>query len=449
MRAGTSRARMRVIESADPTPRQLMASLSSARYPLFGGAMGGGKTSWLCNCGVTLSCGIPGNRGYMCRHELHSFKRSTLLELQKWLDPELLAMHNRSEGLMRFKNGSEIFYGGLGDEEKAIERLKSMELGWFAIDQVEETTEKHFLLLCTRLRLNIPGIVYKGLCTANPTDNWVKKRWIDPSPSLPDHEFIPAFIKDNPYNPADYEEKQREVLPPDLVQPWIEGDWNAVSCCNALFPFARVRLAMERQIEASKEVTDIGVDVAWDGDDETVTALKQEAVSKQGKGQGARFRIVRVIKGQDTMQTADDTMELMRIHKKADVKIDVIGYGAGVYDRVKRKLKELRSKWNYTGRLLKYKASEKAKSPERYRNRRAEDMFTFARNLNIYDIPQDNKLGNEMSIRYRVLSADGLQKVESKEEFKKRMKISTDRLDAIIMADAKVKESRKGKVFRW
>jgi len=116
---------------------------------------------------------------------------------------------------------------------------------------------------------------------------------------------------------------------------------------------------------------------------------------------------------------------------------------------VKRELKNLRGKWNYTGRLLKYKASEKAKSSERYRNRRAEDMFAFAKKLSSCDIPQDTKLGNEMSIRYRTLSADGLQKVEPKEEFKKRMKISTDRLDAIVMADAKVKEGRKGRVFRW
>lgn len=442
-----------VIESADPTPRQMKASLSPARYILFGGAMRGGKTSWLCNCAVTLSCGVPGNRGYLCRHELHSFKRSTLIELQKWLDPRLLAFHNKADGVMRFKNGSELYYGGLGDEEKAIERLKSMELGWFGIDQCEETTERHFLLLCTRLSLNIPGVEFKGLCTANPTDNWVKKRWIDPSPPLDEHEFIPAFIKDNPYNPPDYEDEQRKLLPPDLFQAWIDGDWNIISACNALFPFAQVRLAMERELKPLKEVTDVGVDVAWDGDDETVTALKQEATGADGKGKpaikGAKFRIVKVIRGQDTMQTADDTIELMRIHKKADVKIDVIGYGAGVYDRVKRELKNLRGKWNYTGRLLKYKASEKAKSSERYRNRRAEDMFAFAKNLSLYDIPQDTKLGNEMSIRYRTLSADGLQKVEPKEEFKKRMKMSTDRLDAIVMADAKVKEGRKGRVFRW
>ena len=274
----------RTISSADPTPRQLEASLSPARYILYGGAMGGAKTAWLCNCGVTLSAGVPGNRGYMCRHELHEFKRSTLLELHKWLDPALLLFHNKSDHLFKFKNGSELFYGGLGDDDRAIERLKSMELGWFAVDQVEETTEKHFLMLATRLRLNIPGIVFKGLCTANPAANWIKHRWIDPSPPLVDHAFIQALLGDNPHNPEDYEEKMREILPADLVQAWIDGDWNVISECNVLFPYARITLAMNRELKVESAVTDIGVDVAREGDDETVIVIKQKAKSQLESG---------------------------------------------------------------------------------------------------------------------------------------------------------------------
>jgi len=443
----------RTISSADPTPRQIEASLSLARYVLYGGAMGGAKTAWLCNCGIALSVGIPGNRGYMARHELHEFKLSTLLELEKWLDPALLLPgnkgHNKSDRVFKFKNGSEIFYGGLGDDERAIERLKSMELGWFAIDQVEETTEKHFLMLCTRLRLNIPGIVFKGLCTANPAANWIKHRWIDPSPPLMNHDFIQALIGDNPHNPEDYEERMREILPADLVQAWIDGDWNIVAECNVLFPYARVTLAMNRELRAESQVTDIGVDVAREGDDETVIVTKQKALSKLSTGevQGAKFRIMKTIIGQDTMLTADDTMELMQIHKRANVKIDTIGYGAGVYDRIKQQLKSLRSK-GFTGLLLEYKGSNKAQDPGRYRNRRAEDMFLFSKKLPYVDIPQDQKLRNEMSIRYRLLSADGLFRIESKEEFKKRMKMSTDRLDAIVIADAACKEKRRGRVFK-
>jgi len=447
------RTEERTISSADPTPRQIEASLSAARYILYGGAMGGAKTAWLCNCAIALSAGIPGNRGYMARHELHEFKLSTLLELEKWLDPGLLLPHNKghnkSDRVFKFKNGSEIFYGGLGDDERAIERLKSMELGWFAIDQVEETTEKHFLMLCTRLRLNIAGIVFKGLCTANPAANWIKHRWIDPTPPLMNHAFIQALIGDNPHNPEDYEERMREILPADLVQAWIDGDWNIVAECNVLFPYARVTLAMNRELRAESQVTDIGVDVAREGDDETIIALKQKALSKLESGdvQGAKFIIVKKIIGQDTMQTADDTMELMLIHKRANVKIDTIGYGAGVYDRIKQQLKDLRSE-GWTGLLMEYKGSHKAQSPERFKNRRAEDMFLFSKKLPYVDLPQDQKLRNEMSIRYRLLSADGLFRIESKEEFKKRMKMSTDRLDAIVIADAKCKAKRRGRVFK-
>ena len=50
-------------------------------YKLYGGAMGGGKSYALCAEGIALSYDYPANRGYLCRHELVSFKKTTLLTL--------------------------------------------------------------------------------------------------------------------------------------------------------------------------------------------------------------------------------------------------------------------------------------------------------------------------------------------------------------------------------
>lgn len=58
-------------------------------------------------------------------------------------------------------------YGGLGGRPERHRPLKSMNLGWFAIDQAEETSEAHFfrwLHVCV-LIYRISDI--KGL-TANP-----------------------------------------------------------------------------------------------------------------------------------------------------------------------------------------------------------------------------------------------------------------------------------------
>lgn len=425
------------IESYVPTPRQLEAHLSPEIYILYGGAMRGGKTAWLCNSGIQLSMKFPGNRGFLCRHEGAELRRSTMEELDKWLDPTLILNHNRSYQVIEFINGSKIFYGGLGDDQKAIDRLKSMELGWFGIDQVEETTRTHFLLLCTRLSLNLPGIVHKGLCTANPTQNWVKGEWIDQV--LADHAFIPAFPEDNPYNPPGYLESMKKILPEELLRAWMKGDWDAVSEENVVFPFADVQDAMLRKSKMEDyPVSAIGVDVATEGDDESLAYFK--------RGNKYTFKVFKHRHEKiDTEDLADKVILLMTIHKQADVKVDALGLGAGVCDKIKRKMPDLRAA-GYTGEFYEYKASHSA-TDRRFKNKRAQDHWLLRDDLKEIDIPQDPILRSQMTIRYRVLSSDGLLRIESKEEFKKRVRMSPDRLDALIMAHARMRKARKGRVL--
>ena len=122
-----------------PTSKQIEAHTAVERFILYGGAVGGGKSAWLVNEGIKLSLNYPGNVGYLCRHELTSFRRTTLMTLERFLSPDIIAQHHQTESYFRFINGSLIYYGGLGDDEKGLDRLKSMDLGWFGIDQAEES----------------------------------------------------------------------------------------------------------------------------------------------------------------------------------------------------------------------------------------------------------------------------------------------------------------------
>ena len=99
-----------------PTDKQIIAHTVSERFVLFGGAVGGGKSYWLCREAIELSLECSGNVGYLCRHELSSFMRTTMLTMERLLPNEIVAQHHQTENYFRLVNGSLIFYGGLGDD---------------------------------------------------------------------------------------------------------------------------------------------------------------------------------------------------------------------------------------------------------------------------------------------------------------------------------------------
>jgi hypothetical protein len=228
-----------------PHPRQILAHTAKERYVLYGGAFGGGKTVWLVNEAIQLSLDFPGNYGYLCRNELPAFRRSVLIELEKYIYP-IVEQHHQTENYFRLKNGSRIYYGGLGDDRAGLARLSSMTLGWFGIDQVEETTETHFNMLAGRLRLMLPNIRYKALLTCNPAPGWVKQRFVEQK--LEDHVFIQAIPKDNPFLPPDYESGLRKIYPPEWVKAMLEGSWDALEGGNFLFRYSDLRKAVNREV---------------------------------------------------------------------------------------------------------------------------------------------------------------------------------------------------------
>ena len=238
-----------------PFAQQRLAHTADERYVLYGGAFGGGKTIWLVNEVIQLSLDFPGNVGYLSRHELPSFRRSVLIELERYIHPAILLQHHQTENYFKINTSSYtrqdtppsyIYYGGLGDDKAGLSRLTSMTLGWFGIDQADETSEAHFNMLAGRLRLKLPNILYKGLLTCNPSPGWLKQKFIEQK--LNDHIFIQSLPKDNPFLPVDYESGLRKIYPPEWVKAMLEGDWNALEGGNFLFPYAQIRLAVNREL---------------------------------------------------------------------------------------------------------------------------------------------------------------------------------------------------------
>jgi len=385
--------------------------------------MGGGKSVWGVNEGIQLSLDYPGNRGYICRHESVTFKKTTYLKLLEWLPEELIRQHHKQDQYIILKNGSRIDYGGLrgSQADKPLEKLKSMELGWFFVDEASETELQYFNLMCSRLRPRDGwpppdmDVIYKGLLASNPEQGWLKSTFIDKT--APDQVFIQALPTDNPYLPPNYIPDLRRRYPPEWVKRYLEGDWEITGSDNYVFPFSLVMAACQRvAMHRRGEQIECGLDVARYGKDLTVLASRQ----------GNEVRIELTMSKKSTMETVGEVALILDKLLPDIARIDTVGIGAGVYDR----LLEL----GYP--VEEFSAGTSPDDKNRFFNRKAEVYWALRDRLEEGEIslPDDDDLRAQLcSIRYRIQS-DKKIRIESKDEMRDRGLPSPDAAEAVITA---------------
>jgi hypothetical protein len=381
------------------------------------------NSRWLCAEGIQLSLDFPNNRGYLCRHENVVFKKTTLLTLLAILPEEALVKHDKQDQYFEFINGSRMYYGGLRptQSEKPLDRIKSLELGWFGIDEASETTREFFLMLTTRLRLRtVPSSAYRGLLTSNPEPGWIKQDFIDEP--MPGSKFVQFLPRDNPGLPDDYEEQMRKAFgsTPGWVERYLEGDWNAPMASGGLFyvfPWAMIRQAYERDDDPT-DPTEMGIDVARTGVDKTVIYLR--------RGTTAMLLLDDHIS--DTMMVVERARRFIEQYEPETVRVDAIGIGAGVYDR----LAQLFGR----NRIVEFIAGGKAVESERFYNARSEAIWLLRERAEKGElsIPNDAELHAQMSGARYMMRSDKKIAIESKEDMRKRGMRSPDKLDALALA---------------
>jgi phage terminase large subunit len=405
---------MQIINNYQPTETQRIAHSLPNRYKLFGGAMGGGKSRWLCEEAKELSMQYPGNRGVMCRYHLSDFKNSTLKTLLECLPKELIANHNQAENVIKLINGSEILYMGLAEQEN-ISKLKSMELGWFAIDEASEIPKDNFLLFQSRLRRLLPkgGFPpFYGLLASNPDDCWLRDDFVMKGGGE-DYAFIPSLPRDNPFLPKDYEIQLRKNYPEDWVKRFLEGSWDELSGGSSFIQSDWVRMAINREIVFQDKPV-IGCDVARFGDDEIVIY--------HGKGH--------CLMGQDitskksTTETAGRIISLSTKIKSKMAAVDDAGVGGGVTDL----LREAKI------RTAAINGGESA-TDERFANLKTQLLWHAREIFESGDVSilNDPILIRQLSATKYLHRSNGKIMAEPKDEVKSRIGQSPDRADAFIL----------------
>lgn len=206
-----------------------------------------------------------------------------------------------------------------------------------------------------------------------------------------------------------------------LYTVFVKGDFPDAGV-NNLCRLSDIEFAMSMDIEREKYEKSLKIaalDVARYGDDECAFVIRQ----------GNKILDIVTWGHQEATYTQGRTAALIRQHKPIRTYIDVVGYGAGIYDNLK---KEIGEEFN----LVEFDSGKPALDTERYLNRRAEGWWIFSQKLvdGDIDLPNNDKLKSQLSdIRY-TYNTKGLLQIESKEEAKKRGSKSPDIGDAVMMS---------------
>jgi len=221
-----------------PFMRQRQFHVSPAKYRLFGGAAGPGKTKALLWEAITQANEVPGCDTLLLRRTYPELESSLLAQFRRDVPRKGYRAYNESKHTVTWHNGSTTRFGYCRNEND-VYQYQGAEFLFIGIDELTHFTLKQWQFLTSRNRCPAQGAFPNMAGATNPGNighAWVKALWVDKAPppgfenpecfDPRDYEFIRARLDDNPIyaNDAGYR-KTLEALPAHLRRAFLEGDW--------------------------------------------------------------------------------------------------------------------------------------------------------------------------------------------------------------------------------
>ena len=211
---------------------------------LYGGAAGGGKTSFLIGDYASdidqgaAWVGILFRQSYPELDDIISQTHEVYPQLGGEYKVGAHEWHFKSGAILRLRHA---------ENELDFTKYQGASYAWIAFDEMTNWGDLKFYKKM-KSRLRGPAKRKRIRCTANPGGighDVVKQYFINAAPPLtliqgettPEGDasmsrmFIPAKVQDNKIlleNDPGYIARLREVGDPDLVKAWLEGDWNSI-----------------------------------------------------------------------------------------------------------------------------------------------------------------------------------------------------------------------------
>lgn len=235
---------IRVSSIYQPWPKQVAFHSSPARYRLFGGAQGPGKSLALLWEALLHCLEYPGSNALLLRRTYPELDAGLITHFEQ----QVLAKNdkiiggrknfNKSDRVVKIPNGSTLRFG-YAEAFKDVYRYDGPEYVFIGFDELTQFPFRIWEHLRLRNRCPVPG---SRPCMAGATNpggengEWVKALWIDKQPFAgmeayqydpQDYEFIPATVLDNPIYANDVEYiKNLQQMSPGLRAQRYEGRWD-------------------------------------------------------------------------------------------------------------------------------------------------------------------------------------------------------------------------------
>ena len=219
-------------------PKQEEFHACGAKYRLFGGAAGPGKSKALLMEAIRQAIDFPNVNTLLLRRTFPELEGSLLLYFRRDVPRELYRSFNEAKHTVTWHNGSTTRFG-YSQSENDIYQYQSGEYLFIGVDELTHFSLRQWQFLTSRNRCPVAGTVPKMAGATNPGNighAWVKALFIDKQPAAgmdsreydaADYAFIAARVSDNPIyaNDASYL-KTLEKLPDVFRRAFLDGDWS-------------------------------------------------------------------------------------------------------------------------------------------------------------------------------------------------------------------------------